>query len=154
MKSCHIFAENILKEVGQIKKLAAKYGMDQVVLNCPTKVKREVYESFAKTCNQTQMTDNERNSLFDHISSDNEKVVYLSYSKEGLDAAEHLPKMNVELWMMDADGGNKEKILEFFGGQGSINVNSWSPDSKKIAFVTYELEHKIQAPCNTIVKNM
>ena len=30
-------------------------------------------------------------------------------------------------------------LLQFFGGQGSINVNSWSPDSKKIAFVSYEL---------------
>lgn len=32
-----------------------------------------------------------------------------------------------------------QTLLQFFGGQGSINVNSWSPDSKKIAFVSYEL---------------
>jgi len=30
-------------------------------------------------------------------------------------------------------------LTQFFGGQGSINVNSWSPDSKKFAFVSYEL---------------
>jgi hypothetical protein len=29
-------------------------------------------------------------------------------------------------------------LLSFFGGQGTINVNSWSPDSKNFAFVRYE----------------
>jgi Tol biopolymer transport system component len=32
-----------------------------------------------------------------------------------------------------------EVLVKFFGGQGTINVNSWSPDSKKFAFVSYEL---------------
>jgi hypothetical protein len=44
--------------------------------------------------------------------------------------------------MMKADGTEREKILEFFGGQGSINVNSWNKESTKFAFVMYELEHK------------
>jgi Tol biopolymer transport system component len=91
---------------------------------------------------QTQMTFEDRNNWFAHVSPDGQKVVNLSYSKEGLDAKEHLPNMDVELWMMSPDGSNREKILEFFGGQGSINVNSWSPDSRKFAFVMYELEHK------------
>jgi TolB protein len=30
-------------------------------------------------------------------------------------------------------------LTQFFGGQGTINVNSWSPDSKQFAFVSYEL---------------
>ena len=91
---------------------------------------------------QTQMTFHERNNWFPHVSPDGTKVVYLSYSKEGLDAAEHLPNMHVQLRLMDYDGGNDRIILEFFGGQGSINVNSWHPDSQKLAFVRYVLEHK------------
>jgi Tol biopolymer transport system component/sugar phosphate isomerase/epimerase len=91
---------------------------------------------------QTQMTFEERNNWFAHVSPDGKKVVNLSYSKEGLEAAEHLPNMSVELWMMNADGSGRERILEFFGGQGSINVNSWAPDSRRFAFVMYELEHK------------
>jgi len=31
-----------------------------------------------------------------------------------------------------------ETVTKFFGGQGTINVNSWSPDSKKFAYVVYE----------------
>ena len=89
-----------------------------------------------------QMTFTERNNWFPHISPDGSQVVYLSYSREGLDAKEHLPNMQVQLRLMDADGGNDRCILEFFGGQGSINVNSWHKDSKKFAFVMYELEHK------------
>lgn len=91
---------------------------------------------------QTQMTFEENNNWFGHISPDGKKVVNLAYSKLGLDPNEHLPNMNVSLWMMNADGSEREKILDFFGGQGSINVNSWSPDSKKFAFVMYELIHK------------
>jgi Tol biopolymer transport system component len=47
--------------------------------------------------------------------------------------------MQVELWLMNSDGSGKHRILSFFGGQGSINVNSWSKDSKEFAFVSYEL---------------
>ncbi len=93
------------------------------------------------TC-QTQMTFTERNNWFPHISPDGKQVVYLSYSKDGLDPNEHLSNMQVQLRMMDYDGSNDRCILEFFGGQGSLNVNSWKADSKQFAFVMYELCHK------------
>ncbi len=91
---------------------------------------------------QTQLTFTEKNNWFGHYSPDGNKIVYLSYSKDGLDPNEHLPNMDVSLSLMDADGGNDHVILEFFGGQGSINVNSWNPDSRRFAFVKYELKHK------------
>lgn len=47
--------------------------------------------------------------------------------------------MPVELWLMDADGENQHKILSLFGGQGSINVNSWAGDSMRFAFVSYAI---------------
>jgi TolB protein len=43
---------------------------------------------------------------------------------------------HVYLRMMPADGGESQVIAYLFGGQGTINVPSWSPDSKKIAFVS------------------
>lgn len=92
--------------------------------------------------NQTQMTFSDRNNWFPHVSPDGNQVVYLSYSPCGLDASEHLPNMYVQLRLMDYDGGNDRPLLEFFGGQGSINVNSWHRDSKKLAFVRYALKHK------------
>ena len=89
-----------------------------------------------------QMTFRQRNNWFPHVSPDGKKVVYLSYSREGLDPSEHLPNMHVELGLVNADGSDDRPILSFFGGQGSINVNSWHKDSRRIAFVMYELEHK------------
>lgn len=91
---------------------------------------------------QTQMTFRQRNNWFPHVSPDGKKVVYLSYSREGLDPEEHLPNMQVELGLMNADGTDDRRLLTFFGGQGSINVNSWHRDSRLLAFVMYELEHK------------
>ena len=88
---------------------------------------------------RTRMTDNERNNWFPHVSPDGQKVVYLSYRKGDLNPDEHLPNMEVELWKMNADGSGKEKLAAFFGGQGSINVNSWASDSRRIAFVSYEI---------------
>ena len=41
--------------------------------------------------------------------------------------------------MIPAAGGQPKVLLDFFGGQGSLNVNSWSPDSKRFAFVSYRL---------------
>ena len=89
---------------------------------------------------QTQMTFDEGwNSWFAHLSPDGKKVVYICYRKGDLEPGEHLPHKNVELRMMDADGSNVRTIARLFGGQGTINVNSWSPDSREFAFVSYRL---------------
>ena len=66
-------------------------------------------------------------------------MVYLSYRKGDLNPDEHLPNMEVEIWKMKADGTQQEKLITFFGGQGSVNVNSWAADSRRIAFVSYEI---------------
>ena len=87
--------------------------------------------------NPVRMTWNERNNWFPHVSPDGQKVVYISYSAEGLEPSEHLPNMQVELWFMDYDGRNPHLLKKLNGGQGSINVNSWAPDSRHIAFVEY-----------------
>lgn len=85
-----------------------------------------------------RMTHTDRQNWFGHVSPDGKRVVYLSYRRDDLEAAEHLPNMQVELWIMDADGQNARCLLPLFGGQGSINVNSWAKDSRHIAFVSYE----------------
>ena len=89
---------------------------------------------------QTQITFNDMNNWFGHVSPDGKKVVYLAYHVGHLSPSEHLPNMQVELWAMNSDGSDQHRILSFFGGQGSINVNSWSPDSKRFAFVSYEMQ--------------
>ena len=87
---------------------------------------------------QTQMTfDEDLNAWFPHVSPDGNMVVYIAYHKGDLKPAEHLPDKNVLLRLMPATGGTPKTIVELFGGQGTINVNSWSPDSKKFAYVSY-----------------
>jgi Tol biopolymer transport system component/sugar phosphate isomerase/epimerase len=87
---------------------------------------------------QTQMTfDEDYNSWFPHVSPDGKQVVMISYRKADLKPSEHLPGKNVVLRLMPASGGKPVTIVSLYGGQGTINVNSWAPDSKRIAFVSY-----------------
>lgn len=87
---------------------------------------------------QTQMTFTERNNWFGHVSPDGSKVAYISYGKDDLEAGEHLCDMRVEIWLMKADGSGAHRIASLFGGQGSMNVNSWAADSRHLAFVSYD----------------
>ena len=63
----------------------------------------------------------------------------LAYRKGDVAPGEHVPHKHVELRLMDAAGGPVQTVVQLFGGQGTINVNSWSPDSKKFAFVSYRI---------------
>ncbi len=88
---------------------------------------------------QTQMTfDEEWNTWFPHISPDRKNVVMLAYHQDDVKPGEHVPNKNVEIRLMSADGGEVKTIIKLFGGQGTINVNSWAPDSKQFAFVRYK----------------
>ena len=92
---------------------------------------------------QTQMTfDAHWNTWFPHISPDRTKVVMLAYHERDVRPGEHVPNKNVEIRLMtgsDKTGWSEPRtILKLFGGQGTINVNSWAPDSKKFAYVRYE----------------
>lgn len=91
---------------------------------------------------QTQMTfDETRNSWFPHISPDGKLIVCISYQKGDVDPGAHPANKNVELRLMPAGGGESKTIIKLFGGQGTINVNSWAPDSKRFAFVSYQLSN-------------
>ncbi|MCF8226446.1 MAG: transporter [Bacteroidales bacterium] len=87
---------------------------------------------------QTQVTFDKYNDWFAHPSPDNQWLVFISYDPS-VPAGSHPPNKNVMLRRIPVSGGEPETLLKLFGGQGTINVPSWSPDSKKIAFVRYEL---------------
>ena len=88
---------------------------------------------------QTQMTFEESNNWFPHVSPNGKKVCYISYKKGDVEPGSHPANKNVRLMIMKSKGGDPEVLVELFGGQGTLNVNSWSPDSKKFAFVSFEL---------------
>ena len=85
--------------------------------------------------NQEQGTFDEYNDWFPHFSPDGKWIVFLSYPKE-INPTDHPWYQKVYLRLMLANGGVPKNIAYVFGGQGTINVPSWSPDSKQIAFVS------------------
>jgi Tol biopolymer transport system component len=89
---------------------------------------------------QTHMVKQEANCWFPHVSPDGQWVVYIAYGKDDVNAGDHPPNKNVELGLIPAEGGDSKTIAKLFGGQGTINVNSWSPDNRTIAFVSYRLK--------------
>jgi Tol biopolymer transport system component len=86
------------------------------------------------------MTFDQSNSWFAHLSPDGKRVAYITYRKGDVEPGSHPPNKNVSLRLMSAAGGDYTVLAELFGGQGTMNVNSWSPDSKTIAFVSYRLK--------------
>lgn len=100
----------------------------------------QIWRMKANGTEQTQMTTDEtRNSWFPHISPDGKQVIFITYRKGDLEPGQHLANKNVELRLMPAAGGEPRTLVKLFGGQGTTNVNSWAPDSKRIAFVSYRL---------------
>ncbi|NJK98180.1 MAG: TolB family protein [Bacteroidales bacterium] len=85
---------------------------------------------------QEQLTFDQYHNWFPHPSPNREWVVFLTYEKE---VEGHPANKNVTLRLMPFNGGESKSIVKLFGGQGTINVHSWSPDSNKFAFVSYEI---------------
>jgi len=84
---------------------------------------------------QEQITDDQFNNWFPHVSPDGNWIVFLSYAKS-VKPNDHPFYQQVYLRLMPITGGQPKIIAYAYGGQGTINVPSWSPDSKKIAFVS------------------
>lgn len=84
-----------------------------------------------------QLTRDERVNWFPHPSRDGQWVIYLSYPPLTLG---HPADRPVILRRMKPDGSEAIDLIAFNGGQGTINVSSWSPDSRRFAFVMYPTE--------------
>jgi TolB protein len=87
-----------------------------------------------------QVTSDEREDWFPHCSPDGKWLVFISFPKG---TAGHNDHTEVQLRMIPLPGDHVKhtkarELTHFFGGQGTINVNSWSPDSSRFAFVRYE----------------
>jgi len=83
-----------------------------------------------------QLTFDENNNWFAHVSPDGKWIAYISFPST-IPVNDHPAYKRVTLRLMPANGGASKVIAYLYGGQGTINVPSWSPDSKSIAFVSY-----------------
>jgi TolB protein len=84
---------------------------------------------------QTQVTDDGFHNWFPHVSPDGKWIVYIAFPPE-VPATEHPFYKHVTLRLMPAGGGAARVIAYLYGGQGTMNVPSWSPDGKRLAFVS------------------
>ena len=85
---------------------------------------------------QEQITSDDYNNWFAHPSPDGKWIVFLSYDKS---VKGHPANQDVTLRLMSLADKKIRVLTTLFGGQGTINVPSWSPDSSQVAFVSYQM---------------
>jgi Tol biopolymer transport system component len=95
----------------------------------------QVWRMNADGSGQEQVTDDGFNNWFPHVSPDGRTILFISFPPE-IPSNDHPFYKRVYLRRMPVGGGKPTVVAYLYGGQGSINVNSWSPDSRQVAFVS------------------
>jgi len=132
---------------GDERRLTTCHGLDDgpdyspngkfIYFNSYCSGKMEIWRMRSDGSQPEQLTRDAYSNWFPHPSPDGRWVVYLAFLEAQGDA--HPFGKQVKLRLMNLrDGSVRDFTPPFFGGQGTINVPSWSPDSKRVAFVTYE----------------
>ncbi len=87
-----------------------------------------------------RITHDDREDWFPHPSPDGRSMVFISFPKgtKGHPADKQVVLRRMPLPTDAVSAGPISVVAELFGGQGTMNVNSWSPDSRRFAFVSYE----------------
>ena len=96
----------------------------------------QIWRMKADGSEQEQVTADDDNNWFPHISPDGQWMVFLTYDKS---VTGHPENKDVMLRLMSLGDRKIIVLAKLFGGQGTINVPSWSPDSKRLAFASYQL---------------
>jgi TolB protein len=91
---------------------------------------------------QEQITFGEENDWFPHLSPDGQQMVFVTYDAS---VKGHPENKDVMLRMMTLKDKKITVLAKLFGGQGTMNVPSWSPDARQFAFVSYQLVPKESA---------
>lgn len=115
----------------------AEYSPDgaHIFFNSVRSGKMKLWRMNADGSNQTQLTHDGYNDWFPHVSPNKKWIAFISFPKD-INVNDHPFYKHCLLRIMPYNGGTPKIIGYIYGGQGSINVPSWSPDSKFISFVS------------------
>jgi hypothetical protein len=131
---------------GEEKRLTTAPGLDDgpeyspdgrfIYFNSDRTGRMQIWRMEPDGSGQAPVTSDGYNNWFPHPSPDGKWIVFLTYDG---DVKGHPANKDVMLRLMPAAGGEIRVLARLFGGQGTINVPSWSPDSARLAFVSYQL---------------
>jgi TolB protein len=96
----------------------------------------QIWRMKADGSEQEQITKDDAENWFPHVSPDGLSMVFLTYEKG---VGDHPENKDVQLRVMNLQTRNVDVLAKLFGGQGTINVASWSPNSQYLAFVSYQI---------------
>ncbi len=97
----------------------------------------QIFRMRADGSGRERLTDDERVNWFPKVSPDGRRLVFLSFPPGTVG---HEENVEVRIRSMDPDGACPRDILSLFGGQGTLNVNSWASDSRHFAYAAYPVE--------------
>ena len=133
---------------GKEKRLTTAEGLDDgpeyspdgkyIYFNSVRTGTMQIWRMKADGSDQEQITSDKFNDWFAHPSPDGKWIVYVTFGTD-VPAGSHPPNKDVMLRIMSLETKEVRVMAKLFGGQGTINVPSWSPDSKHVAFVSYRL---------------
>ena len=134
---------------GEEKQLTTAKGLDDgpeyspdgkyIYFNSVRTGHMQIWRMLADGSEQEQVTFGEENDWFPHLSPDGQQMVFISFDAS---VTGHPENKDVMLRMMSLKDKKITVLAKLFGGQGTINVPSWSQDGTKFAFVSYQLVPK------------
>jgi TolB protein len=134
---------------GEEKQLTTAKGLDDgpeyspdgkyIYFNSERTGHMQIWRMRADGSEQEQITFGEENDWFPHLSPDGQQMVFVTFEPT---VKGHPENKDVMLRMMTLKDKKITVLAKLFGGQGTMNVPSWSPDGKQFAFVSYQLVPK------------
>lgn len=108
---------------------------NRIYYNCDRTGHAQIWVMDADGSGQRQLFADAFVNWFPHPSPTGRWLLYLAYPSG---TTGHPADLDVALVLCDPEGRDRQRVREFTGGQGSINVPSWAPDGSAFAYVRYE----------------